>query len=520
MSQLPLPYVTPVEFPGDDDTAPLQQALTAAKNTNATVWLMGAYTISKSLWIPPGVRVMGQGPAVTSITAATGYSGGNPMLVANDGVTVEGITLAAAPGSTVSEGLLAMQNVSGVRVRHCVMTGGSNANTSQIYISGCTDVVVSDCEVSGGPRGISVIEACVDVRIVDCNVHDITEAAIYVSASENASVRTVISGCRISGLVGPSPNATNYPLYFGTVVNPPDNPDGTPTCYHLDSRVIGNHVEGNYGMSANKPTDWPDDPNAGGTADNIGIYQCRGAVVAHNHTYYGGDLGISLQNCDRCIVTANVCGVNDTDGIAVYYSTNCIVSGNLSFNNGRDWDGYYRNSQWPRLDFSGIVQNSKDVLVAGNRCWEDESDYPPANAGTPPANPGRQQFGVYVHNDNTTDAVVADNQLSGNVLGWVKVPTGQLIGSQYDGTGYRFDPPIRLVASVTQDNLYAPVDAGLVSAPSYDPSGDLQVASGQLGFFGTQPAARPVVTGTTTDPVVTSLVAALQGLGLITVAGA
>jgi parallel beta-helix repeat protein len=430
-------YVRPEDYPRypgeNDDRLSLLRTIAGAKNLNATVWLEGAYTIGGPLDILDGVHVMGQGPAVTSISATSGFAANEYMLRPGNGVTVEGITLDASLAATNVTHVLSMDSVSGVAIRNCVLTGASRADAGQITIEDCANVVVADCEVSDGTRGIAVIEACADVRITGCRVHHITEGGIYVSAQTTASVRTVVEGCRLWSITG---GQNNYPIYFGTAQPAPD-----PTSYHVDARVIGNHVEGNPGKAANPESGtW-----TGGTSDNIAIYECRGAVISDNHSTNGGDLGISVDYSDRCIVVGNVCALNTNDGIAVVRSTNCVVSANVSLNNGRDWAGVTRLG---RTDLSGIrVETSHQTIVTGNRCYEEQD---PATPAPPQVTPGRQQYGISVTADST-GTLIGSNDLQGKHVAPYIIWSAQAISGQWDGTASRFSGAVRVYSGIEQN---------------------------------------------------------------------
>lgn len=541
-------YLRPEDYGADPTTAvnsgpALQSAFNAAATQKAEVWLSGGtYLTAQALTVPDGVRVVGENPGTTVIAGmlVSSQFTGDRLLDVGNGVWLEGFTVdGAAAAAKLLFGVHA-QNVSGVTVRSCVVKRAQKQFGAQVWLLGCTSSVVEDCEVSDGERGVAVKGACADVRVSGCRAHTLSKFGILVESVETGvSVRTTVEGCQVWNIVDNSSDTpkAKHPIYFGTTTS------GSPPAadrYHEDARIVGNRVYGNHQASY----------FGAGTADNIAVYQCRGAVVANNHSFFGGDLGISVDYSEHCVVVGNVCGVNDTDGIGIYRSSDCVVSANVSYNNGRDWDGVYRNATPPRLDMAGIlVTESHDTVVTGNRCWEDGSDAPPTSAG-------KQRYGVTV-TASSTGTLVSDNHLQGNDAGALSTAAGQWIGSQYDGTGFRFDAGIRLGTDVLISRLGVGVtrvsgylcagdaaagwggslnakansdlslgavirgfsatqSADLLSVESHDGAQQyLRVSPGKLGFFGTAPVVQPSVSTGTADVKVDSVIAALRALGLI-----
>jgi parallel beta-helix repeat protein len=532
---------------GTVDCAPaLNAAALAAVNAGAEIRLgSGTYAVLSPVAAEAGNRFVGAGSAGTTLKAGAGFNLSGPLMmlqVSVNGVTVEDLTLDGSAVATLQYGILAQQ-ASGLAVRRCVLKGAMGAGGAPLQLNRCTACVVEECEVTLGRRGIVVAGACDNVSILRCRVHDTYDYGIYVVWDADlgtASNAVTVAGCDVYAVVkgaGTINGCPRHPICFVAS-------NTNQTVRHRNARVLANRVTGNDAAylpsctdGANAPSTW-----GTGTADNIAIYQCREAVVAENVSTRGGDLGIALDYSERCTVVANVCSYNDTHGIGVVRAKDCVVTGNVCFNNGQ-----WRYTPATRPDLGGIsLEDAHANTVVANRCYDDQATK-------------TQTYGI-VASSLSTGNVISSNQLAGNGTAPYKLDAAQVLGVQYNGdalvataalgfagasgvpdvslgriapyvlraTGYLAVGDNATLAGGTL-NVLANSDttrginvrgvsgqqADLLRVEAHDGTDSLRVGADKIGFLGAAPVVRQTVSGATTDAKVTSLLTALENLGLI-----
>jgi len=166
---------------GEDDAPAIRQAL----EEHAHVRLApGAFTLGAPLVVPPGRTLAGSGPAHTTLRAAQTAGHALAIVDAAGGVSVEGLTLVAPPGSPARQcGIFASSPGGRLRFRELEIRGFGGDGLS---VEGAAHVEMDGVEaydVGGDGVAISGAERVEAARL---RVHDAGECGVRVAARGDA----------------------------------------------------------------------------------------------------------------------------------------------------------------------------------------------------------------------------------------------------------------------------------------------------------------------------------------------
>ncbi len=403
-----------VDYSGTDAGIVIQAAIDALQNGGLIVLRTGIYPLNNSIKLGQGIHLLGEQGAVLR---AGDYSQSisnpfNLLEVKGDDVTIENLEL---DGNTAAN-----PNLAGTTI----------------------DPAPANPDMQCG----IMIRSSENAEVLNCYLHDMWNAGIWLAATDGDVNGSEIASCRIerTGRSYNDPSSTNPPqsanavyvfrlfgstsksnihdnkvtdtygrgiyLHFDTdsmisnniltnVLNPPQETSGIMVDDATKKAIIrGNKISG-YGpgifiawaacediiVEAN---DCFDAPICGGTGSGIVI-----------------DTAVASGPVQRTlIIRGNICKGNALSGISVAAS-NTLVEGNICYNNNQD-SVDSATMKAGIIVLTGQAQLISNVSIIGNRCFDDQS------APT-------QEYGVSILQmaNQITDVLISNNDLRGNGAG-------------------------------------------------------------------------------------------------------
>lgn len=264
-------------------------------------------------------------------------------------------------------------------IKNCTIQDPTSTASTLIETgTGITDLTIEGNTLNGGSAGVMLNNDPSRVCVRKNYIYGWADRGIYVlgTATLAASQFVLDNNWIVYTLTG---TGVRQPI---ALVGNSANPFAAP-------KITNNWVYGN-GNSHNAVS-------SPGTADNISLHQCTDPIVTGNHSYNGGDVGITVSlNITGGVIANNICEGNDTDGIYVS-GTGVTVGNNTCRNNGKNG-----NSDRGATARAGIALDGCTAVACGGNTLEDDQGSP------------TQQYGLVTL--NTCDSIsLAGNAYRGNV---------------------------------------------------------------------------------------------------------
>jgi len=399
-----------IDYSGPDAATVIQPAINALFDGGLIVLRRGIYPLTNTLLVGQGIHLVGERGAVIRVADGSQNSANpfNMIEVAGDGATIEGIEL----------------------------DGNASSNPN---LAGTT---LYPAPANPDMQSGVVVHAGRNVKILDCHIHDIWNAGIWLRAIDTIE-GTEISGCRLesTGVSHADPSTTNRPQSANAIYvlrqststskarihnNFIKDTFGRGIYLHFDSdSIVSDNVIVNSRSCSTE--------TAGIVLDDFiqrtivkgnqisgyapGIYLvwrgCENVIIEGNSCTNapnggGTGMGILLLNnvagapiSKGIVVKGNICKGNALAGIQVAAS-NVIVEGNICYSNNCDSSDIATRKSG--ILVQGVPDVSVDgVLIIGNRCFDDQDVQ-------------TQQYGISLsqQNDVVSQVLISNNDLRGN----------------------------------------------------------------------------------------------------------
>ncbi len=399
-----------IDYSGTDAATVIQAAIDALTEGGLIVLRRGIYTLTNSIRVGQGIQLVGERGAVIRVVNGSQDTANpfNMIEVAGDDATIEGIELDGNASSN--------PNIAGTTL----YPGPANPDMQS---------------------GV-VIHAGRNVKILDCYIHDIWNAGIWLRAIDTVE-GTEIAGCRLesTGVSHVDPSTTNRPQSANAIYVLRQSTSTSKARIHNNfikdtfGRGIYLHFDSDSIVSDNVIVNsrFCSTETAGIVLDDFiqrtivkgnqisgyspGIYLvwrgCENVILEGNSCTNapnagGAGMGILLLNnvagapiSKGIVVKGNICNGNALAGIQVAAS-NVIVEGNICYSNNRD------STDVPNRRAGILVQGVPDVsvdgvLIIGNRCFDDQDVQ-------------TQQFGISLSQQTeiVSQVLISNNDLRGN----------------------------------------------------------------------------------------------------------
>ncbi len=471
-----------------DDTDAIQAAVNAAAGSSTVLFPTGVYEITSAITVPAGSSLLGSSAATIHQTTAAV----NGLEVTGSDVTIEGLTLrgrhttATAYGTGDAErAISAVGTSTSSRIENVTITGCTMELWGMygVFLEFVTCFNVADCTVSdigrGGIACLSVSGGTIVGNVVDTVLNTIGGNGYGIILTRRTDV----------GELDTHPRSCDV-LVHGNTVRNVTGWEGLDT--HAGENITFSHniVTGCYmGISATKCKN----------VSNVYTYSPLNVSIVNNFVDSQVDdgsasSGIVFVGADDEYGTGIISGNTvrrhgpstnwNSGGIVCYWTRGLVVSGNTL-----DQSSPHGVSMYHHNDGFAVVDNT----FIDN--WTDSAGASPACALALTSHPN---VGVFAGN------VLRDGDKSATYLNEV--------GLRDDGgsaNGTRVEYAANEMQAVTGVVLSTGAAGGVVTS--------VNPASSLLGFYGTAPAAKPTVTGSTGgNAALQSLLSALSNLGLIT----
>lgn len=378
-----------------NDAPGIQAAIDlAAKLGGGTVFLPAlTYRLGRRLRLRSGVTLTST-ESRANITLTSGFS--DDFVIEADsvrGVTISNLSIDCDERAALAGGVHVNKSTD-VRLDSLSIKGISHGNyepdpgigsTQLILVKDCQRVDVVDCVLRQAYVGLLVTGNGSHITIDRCDIAQASYFGIHILGGLDSHTEfSAVRRCRLTE-IGGRPGDVGYPIYITCGGN---RPGAHKHRYILvsENEVIGNKLA--YGH--------------GGNADLIAPYDVHDGVIERNVVLYGGDAGISPDRCRRLVISDNRVGYCNTSGINIWRTSDVTVVGNLSYNNYQDYAGDLNPEPRGgiRTYMPGSGPQCQDILIVGNRCWDDQETK-------------TQDYGIYLRR-NTKRVTVGSNLLDGN----------------------------------------------------------------------------------------------------------
>lgn len=499
-----------------NDTAAVQAAITAASAAGGgTVWFPeGTYQVHSTIALASNVWLRGVG--ASSVIRRPAATGAGLSLIGGDTLSNCGVADLKVDGGAV--------NLSGNGVVHlieCTNSGvervqfrGGHATTPAVVFEGTTACWAVHNDIDGTGYGVVVgsnsaaLSPETNDNLIGWNtIRNTPLDSIFVTASlgstatavvghRNKVVGNTVTGCGDAGIESGVGMIGN--IIEGNTVDGSDGPNilvrDNDGCQIIGNLCTGNTTEGagNYGggIAVLDQTDVSRDISIVGNTcrDNTGAGIMLGPdstlvgrdfLVSGNRCRDNGGPGIYAWRCPGTAITGNLCAFNGSHGIYVR-PVSATGEGNMTVT-GNTCDGNTGH---------GIRVDGQYVVVVGNRCFN--------SSGT------AQTHGIGLATSQANYVTVMANVLEGNATAAISDDAAGIGHTIFNNKGH--------------DNNRV-FESG---AFSLDVTSNLNVGNnlaivGNVGFYGTFPAAKPTITGSRGgNAALADLLTKLATLGLIT----
>jgi len=471
-----------IDYSGTDAATVIQAAIDALTEGGLIILRRGIYALTSCIRVSKGIHLLGEKGAVLRVDdgAQSSTNPFNILEVTGDNVTVENLEL---DGNAASN-----PNLAGTTPDP--PPANPNIQSGIVFFSGRNG------------------------EIVNCYLHDLWNAGIWLAALDGDVIGTEIGSCQIER-VGKS-------YVDGSSTNPPQSANavyilrlqGSTSGSNIHDNVIREtcgrgiylHFDTDSIVSSNILVKTPNSisESAGITIDDDakritvrgnqitghgpGIFVawagCEDIIIEANHCIdapgsAGSGYGILVDSIAplgptlrTLIIKGNICRDSDLAGISVSASET-IIEGNICYNN-------HQASGVPTTRKAGIIvqggayPNSSDISIIGNRCFDDQS--------TP-----TQNFGISVAQmaSQITNVIIANNDLRGNGEGGI----GELDCSSIRVTGNLGYNPQGLEQVTVGDSPFSYTNRDGVPEAVYITGGTVsEISKGGILIFTSTPA--------------------------------
>lgn len=301
---------------GVSDSTAAWNAAVAATPEGGTLFIPpgAAVALPNGVSITKPIRVVGYGASIVK----TGATLGQWFTCQANNIAFEGVTFSDPGGLVTSTLVSAGGGYSGNTWERCKFTSPAAIG---LRLTNQKDVTVTRC-VFDDVRDVIHLAGTIERATVTHNrIKGWRGYGIYGYGTVDGAPSDVLIGWnRITDLTtGGTPR---YAVHTSLSVSP---------TMLARFAVIGNTVLG-PGLSYTA--------TPAGTADQFGLFKIDGLLVQGNTSWYGGDVGITVENCYNFAVIGNDCRFNDACGIAIYTDVKRgTITGNVAINNGLSRNG-------------------------------------------------------------------------------------------------------------------------------------------------------------------------------------
>jgi len=249
--------------------------------------------------------------------------------------------------------------------RKFIAFGVKNFDKEKIYnnnitIEGCTFKNLDHCIIVNNTDSLTIyknyFENCNNVFISLNNeninvkknrLNTINKGLIFADEANKANKKVKIFENEIKKI-------TSYPIHFSNV-----SISGT----HQNILIKNNIIIGDTIPYSKKADE--------GSADQISIHGAKDVIITENESIGGGDMGITVTNCNDVELISNIVSYNDRSGIIISNSNNIIITSNKIFNNGQRRDN--GSSAGIGL-YSNTKEGNNNIIIQKNLIYDNQKN--------------------------------------------------------------------------------------------------------------------------------------------------
>jgi parallel beta-helix repeat protein len=437
-----------VDAAGGGDYTSIEAAVAAVPAESTIFVKSGTYLVNDGPMDPaPGVRIIGEGYG-SHIRLADGKNF-FVFKMSRDRVTLESLRIDGngMNQAYASSDVVAFVNKSqGGGITNCWVHDAAGYNI--VVWSGCANITIANNKsYNAREEGIELHGASY-CSIVGNLVWNVGASGIYLwNADGDCGFNTVV-GNVVSNCVGINiylSDGAHDNTITGNVSRGSQNHGIQATKNSHDNVIAGNTAVGNAldGIVINLcgPNTVMGNTSRANTMNGIRIDRAPDCVVSGNVVRENGRTGIWANVANGAAITGNVASLNGRNGIELSTTSaettrGLICTGNTARANGRGSD----NSRRSGIMIYGPCLNS---IIASNRCYDDQPS-------------PTQLYGINVNDSGPDPLQLGPNQLAGNVLTGLYVPSSS--------TARIDSPPVRKLKA-TVDTTQVAVPHGLPYIP-------------------------------------------------------